>query len=117
MRFAEAQAIAGAVLPGLPTTPFVLVALWAFARSSERLYGALKPIPWLRRDLEEAHRFEKRRAIRLPIKIAALTMAWGSVAVTAFMSDATRIWILSCVIAAALAATVAMMWIPTDPED
>lgn len=31
----------GAVLPLLPTTPFVLVAAFAFARSSDRLHGWL----------------------------------------------------------------------------
>lgn len=111
---ATALAMAGAVLPGLPTTPFVLVALWAFARSSERLHGALSRIPILRHGLAEAHRFEQRRAIRPAIKGLALSMAWGSVGVTALVWGWERPAVLTAVVIAAIAATMAMVMIATD---
>jgi uncharacterized membrane protein YbaN (DUF454 family) len=39
---ATGLALAGVVLPLLPATPFLLVAAWAFARSSPRLEGRLR---------------------------------------------------------------------------
>lgn len=38
-------AIAGAALPVLPSTPFVLVAAWAFAKSSPTLHAKLRADP------------------------------------------------------------------------
>lgn len=63
--------VLGAVLPVLPTTPFLLISLWAFSKSSARL----------ERWLLEHKRFGPRllawrthRVIPLPAKLAA----WGS---------------------------------------
>lgn len=107
-------ALAGAVLPGLPTTPFLLIALWAFARSSERLVSWLERIPLLREGLVEARRFEERRAIRREVKLFALAMAWGSVLFTGIVSGFSHPALLGVVTAAAVAATFAMWWFPTE---
>lgn len=112
--FATAFAVAGAILPGLPTTPFLLVALWAFARSSDALNERLHRIPLLSHALAEAHRFEDRRAIRPAIKVTAISVAWASVAITAAASGMARPILLACVTGAAIAGTIFMLWIPTD---
>lgn len=111
---ATGLALAGALLPGLPTTPFLLVALWAFARSSDRLLEWLERLPLLRHALVEARRFEERRTIRLGVKLTAVTMAWGSVLVTGLLSSFSNPLLLGIVGAAALGGTVAMLWFPTE---
>lgn len=72
-------AVAGVALPLLPTTPFLLVAAWAFGRSSPRL----------RRWLDEHPRFgpplrhwREERAIPPKIKATAIAALGGSWAVT-----------------------------------
>lgn len=107
-------AIAGAMLPGLPTTPFLLIALWAFARSSPWLMRGLTRIPILREALAEAHRFEERRTIRREVKLFAISMAWGSVLVTWLASGSAHPILLGVVVALALAGTFAMWWFPTE---
>jgi uncharacterized membrane protein YbaN (DUF454 family) len=107
-------AIAGVLLPGLPTTPFLLVALWAFARSSDRLYAKVMKLPVLREALVEARRFEERRAVRPGVKLTAVATAWGSVVLTFLAFGDTRPVLLAVIAMAALAATAFMAWIPSD---
>lgn len=108
-----ALAVAGALLPGLPTTPFLLIALWAFARSSERMMAWLERLPLLRGALAEARRFETQRTIRREVKLLALTMAWASVALVAVTAGSTQLTLLASVVTAALGGTFAMWWFPT----
>lgn len=71
--------ILGLFLPLLPTTPFLLLASWCFARGSERLHG------WLlshRVFGEYLRNFEAGRGIPLKAKIVATLMLWASLLVT-----------------------------------
>lgn len=75
--FATALAIAGAVLPIMPTVPFLLVAVYCFARSNPE---------WERRILDHPHfgpqvrDWQERRAISRRAKTLAICMmATGAV--------------------------------------
>ncbi len=111
---ATALAMAGAVLPGLPTTPFLLVALWAFARSSDRLYAWLQRVPLLHAALVEVRRFEQKRAIRSKVKYFAMAMAWASVVFTGLTVGVNHPLLFSLVTLAAISGTIFMLWVPTD---
>jgi uncharacterized membrane protein YbaN (DUF454 family) len=70
----------GALLPGLPTTVFLLVALWAFSRSSDRLHRWVTGMPLFREALVHVERYHAERAISRGVKVVAVSCAWASVA-------------------------------------
>ena len=61
----------GTLLPGLPTTPWLLLASVCFARSSPRLQRWLLRSPVFGRLLRDWH---EHRGIRRPVKVAAVAM-------------------------------------------
>lgn len=73
-------AVLGALLPGLPTTVFLLIALWAFSRSSNRLHGWVKRMPLFRDALVHVERYHAERSISRGVKLIAVSCAWASVA-------------------------------------
>lgn len=76
--------MAGLFLPLLPTTPFLLLALFCFARSSDRLHRWL-----LSHRIFGAHltSYLKFRAVSLPIKVLAIAFLWCSLAVSMILID------------------------------
>ena len=67
----------GALLPGLPTTVFLLIALWAFSRSSERLHAWVKRMPLFREALVHVERYHAERSITRGVKMVAVSCAWA----------------------------------------
>lgn len=76
---AVALAVAGAVLPGLPTTVFVIAAGWCFSRSSPRFETWLRESPLLGPFLR---RVAPEGGMPASAKRAALMTMWTAVLVS-----------------------------------
>jgi uncharacterized membrane protein YbaN (DUF454 family) len=111
---AVALGMLGAVVPGLPTTVFILIAIWAFAKCSDTLDRVLiQRNPVLRPFLKY---LRPGAVMPLRAKIISLVMMWGasllSVVILIDRVQQTGVWawiIPACVLAAAAGGTVAIM--------
>lgn len=74
----------GIILPGLPTTPFVLLSAYLFLRSSPRFYSWLISHP---RFGPIIMRFQEGKGISLRLKIYALSMAYLFVGISIILVD------------------------------
>ncbi|MDQ0300709.1 uncharacterized membrane protein YbaN (DUF454 family) [Salibacterium salarium] len=67
--------VIGIILPLLPTTPFLLLAAYCFARSSDTLYRRLLETKWLGTYIEN---FRSGKGIPLKTKWIAVIVLWTS---------------------------------------
>ena len=87
----------GVFIPGLPTTPFLLIALWAFSKSSKRFHDWLYNHPRFGPSLREWHR---EGVISVKIKILAImTMTASLFIIIVFVADN---WWLPVIVVACL---------------
>ncbi len=82
--FFVALGVIGIFIPGLPTTPFLLLALWCFARSSDRLYRWLLDHRVLGAFIRD---YQEKRAIPLKIKLISLSTVALSLAITLWFHE------------------------------
>ena len=66
----------GIFLPLLPTTPFLLLAVACFARSSKRHHSWLMDNKWFGTCIKDYH---EKRGITLRVKVIAISLLWMSI--------------------------------------
>lgn len=101
--------IAGIILPGLPGTVFLLVAVWAFSRSSERFHVWLYEHPRFGATVRNWH---AHRVIPIKAKIAAVSMMIVTAIGLVLISDGD--WLLPAISSGIMA--IVALWIVTRPN-
>lgn len=102
-------AIIGVVLPVLPTTPFILLALYFFDKSSEKFHNWCLKIPGFGARIDEWQRY---RIIRLSAKIQAIALIVVSGVYLAY-KESLSIWLRAGVISILL---VVILFLVTRPS-
>lgn len=88
----------GAILPIMPTVPFLLVAVFCFARSNPKLEQRILDHPYWGPQIRD---WQERRAIARPAKVAAITAMSAGVIFTWLTLGHPWVWISVGVLATA----------------
>jgi hypothetical protein len=106
-----AAAIAGAVLPLVPTTPFLLVATWAFANSSPKLHS------WLvnhRRFGPIIRNWREHGAIPRSAKVTSMVLFVGVIGLSLALS--VPLWIVGIQVVVCAASATFILTRPDGPR-
>ena len=101
----------GIILPGLPTTPFLLLAAYCFARSSEHFHSWLLNHRWFGSYVSN---FEEGRGMTRPAKATTLLVMWLSFGVT-IVFFVPVVWGQVGMVLMAMAVSIYLLRLPTPP--
>lgn len=106
------MAYLGVLLPGLPTTPFLIAASFCFIRSSPRLHRWLRRSPIIGRILYD---WEVHRGIRRSVKVFAIGLVVTVVTCSIVFSN-LPIWVKVLIGCLAAAGITVILCVPTVPR-
>lgn len=104
-----ALAVIGAILPVMPTVPFVLLAAACFSRGSKKIHTWLRNHPsWgpPLRDWEDNHCIPRRA------RNIGLLMMWVSIGVTGWLIKDIYLWLSWSLVVVAVMVTIYMLSLP-----
>jgi len=111
---AVALGFIGVLVPGMPTTVFVLAASYFFARSSPRLEGWLLAHRWFGPPLR---RFRDTGGMTRSAKAAALGSMWSAISISSVvLAAANRNAALAAILLAGLGTLTILFAVRTVPE-
>ena len=106
-------AVLGAILPILPTTPFLLLASWCFYRGSPRIHAWLHRSQWFGPTLDDWHHYH---GVRRSLKHRAILMVLAVTVTTLFFNSLP--WYIQYLVIGLVAGGLYTIWtVPTLPDD
>lgn len=101
-------------IPGLPTTIFIIIAAYLFARSSPRFEAWLLRHPWFGPRLQ---RYRETGGMTRKAKVAALGSMWMAVSLSALALSRVKLAAALGTVALGLIGTLCIVfWVRTVPE-
>ncbi|MCF8368442.1 MAG: YbaN family protein [Bacteroidales bacterium] len=107
-----ALGIIGIVVPGLPTTSFLLLAAFLYARSSDKLYNWLLNHKVFGKYIKQ---YRENKALSKNTKIYSLIMMWSMILLSSFVFI-ENIYVRIILISTGIVGTIIMLRIPTLKE-
>ncbi len=99
----------GIFLPVLPTTPFLLLAAYCYARSSRRFYDWLLNNRWFG---DYIRNYREGRGVTVRHKAIALALLWATISYSALFAVQIP-WVRLMLWGIAVAVTIHLLWIKT----
>jgi uncharacterized membrane protein YbaN (DUF454 family) len=97
-----ATGLVGMFVPLLPTTCFLLLAAWCFARSSPRLYRWMYTNRWFGTYLQD---YREGRGIPRALKVGSLSVMWLTIGASVVFAI-SALWVQLVLVAIALGVTI-----------